>query len=163
MGKLILVLAYAVPVVLLVSGWLVWGQRSWFRVLVLVVLPVFYILHFKGLEMIEGWPSDTGLPEVFELLSSDVVEPNMEREQAGQIHIWAKVEGQLEPRAFILPYDRDLHEMLFRAKRKLDQGIRQQGRFRGREKTGAGVSASSDRELEFGDVPPRVLPPKTGT
>lgn len=160
MGKLVLALAYAVPLILLISGWLVWSQKRWFRVTVLVLLPLVYSFHFVGLEKFGGWPSDAALPDEFELLSSDVIEPNAQLDLKGQIHIWAKVDGRQEPRAYILPYDRALHEMLFRAKKKLDQGIRQQGSMKGRERSGQGISVGTDRELFLNDVPPRVLPPK---
>ena len=160
MGKLIVSLAYVVPLLLLVSGWLVWSRKYWFRFLMLTILPITYVLHFIGIEKIEGWPSKSDLPEQFELLGSDIIEPNVQHDLDGQIHIWAKVEGKLEPRAYILPYDRELHEMLFRARKKMDQGIRQQGSMKGRERGGEGVSIGSDRELLFTDVPPIVLPPK---
>ena len=160
MGKLIVSLAYVVPLLLLVSAWLVWSRKQWFRIFVLILLPAAYVLHYIGIEKIEGWPSRSDLPDQFELLGSDIIEPNAQHDLDGQIHIWAKVQGQVEPRAYILSYDRELHELLFRAKKKLNQGIRQQGSMRGRERAGDGVSVGNDRELFFTDVPPIVLPPK---
>ncbi len=113
----------------------------------LVVVPLclgFYLWHYNALQDYPGWPASTGIPDNFELISSITVEPNPGREDSGGIYIWVRdlESDQRLPRAFRLPYHKQLH-------RKVDDTLRrqQQGeRFIGKPRAGGSVNKP---EIEF--------------
>ncbi len=160
MGKLAISLGYIVP--LLVACWIWLSQRFQprFRFAVLALLPIVYAGQWIGMESLEGWPTRTPLPPSFELLSSDVREPDPAGKDQGAIALWVRFEGEHRPRAYLLPYDRGLHEKLHAARQRLQQGFRQMGKVGGRERSGSGAQTDQALELVIEDAPPVVLPPK---
>lgn len=160
MGKLAISIGYIVPLVVVAWIWLGRRFELRFRIIALVLLPLVYGAQWYGVESLEGWPTRNAMPETFELLGSDVREPDPSREDRGAIALWVRQEGDSRPRAYQLPYDRRLHEMLHAARQRLQQGIRQAGRVGGRERADRGAGAGNALELTIEDIPPIVLPPK---
>ncbi len=160
MDKLAISIGYIVPLVLVAWIWLSRRFEPRFRIAALVFLPLVYGAQWYGVESLEGWPTRNVMPESFELLSSDIREPDLSREERGAIALWVREKGDRRPRAYLLPYDRKLHEMLHAARQRMQQGIRQVGRVGGREKAGNGAGIGNALELTIEDAPPIVLPPK---
>ncbi len=144
-------------------------------------LPLF-VTTFAALHMLMGWPSDADLPETFELHAALVDEPAAGKDQVGAIYLWltpsaaaradvtadggSAVDGELieagsAPRAFVLPYSRDLHNRVEAMRDALLKGKRVAGRH----------APGSSWERRFGQhhggielyaPPPPPLPSKDG-
>ena len=109
MGQLGISLFYVVPVLLLALIWRSHQLHTRWKILLLVVLPCFYVGHWVALESREGWPVNEPLPAKFNLLDASIVEPDRQKKHAGAIYIWAQRTDQLKPRSYALPYNRELH------------------------------------------------------
>jgi hypothetical protein len=99
-----------------------------------------------------GWPTGRALPEEFRLHGVHIDEPRAGGE--GAIHLWvthARGDDEPLPRAHRLPYSRELHERLHRARGRLSEGEAIHGRLA--ERRGEPVP-----ELELYTAPP-VTPP----
>ncbi len=134
------------------------GTKS--KILISLLLPAIYYLHWFGLQQSKGWPSDQTLPTQFELISADIVEPNQSKEVLGNIHLWIRPEEDDAPRSYILPYSRDLHKRLFEAKQRTTQGRRQIGLLSGSDSREGGSDIGGGMKLGFKNAPRRRLPAK---
>lgn len=160
MGELNVIAAFVMPLALVAAIWLRrWGPL-WLRLLVTGLLPLAYIWHWYGLRAQQGWPIDDPLPDRFQLIAADIVESHQAGGGAGRIHLWLRSEEDGPPRAYGLPYTRELHKMLHEARKKNQAGHRQVGVLRGDDGTGQGASVGGGRMLEFEDAPRSELPPK---
>ena len=158
---LTLSLAYVVPLALL--GLLVSSARPPSRrllILVLALLPPFYVGHYFLLQAIQGWPVDGAPPDEFRLLAFDIREPNPGTGD-GEIRIWIHGTEQPSPRVHRLPYTRELHRALDAAGARIAQGTPQTGRRRVavRNADPVGDTARSGT-FSFHDEQPRPLPRK---
>lgn len=101
--------------------WLVTAARGpWAVKLALIVfVPLFCFAIWHSLESYKGYPIDEGLPAKSIIISTIVVEPD--HDQDGKIYLWLVPvsrensllgyrPGENEPRAYVLPYSRPLHE-----------------------------------------------------
>ncbi|MGI9436129.1 MAG: hypothetical protein ACR2Q4_15090 [Geminicoccaceae bacterium] len=93
---------------------------------------------FIALQALMGWPSDGVLPARFQLHAALVEEPTASSKQAGAIFLWLTpelrsvdsheveeepaVKPELLPRAFALPYSRDLHQRVEAMRERLKKG-----------------------------------------
>lgn len=119
------------------------------RVSVLLAGSAFYLAHFFSLSALQGWPSQSSLPEEFTLHAWQVEEPNHSQNQAGQIYLWVQTQEWEAPRAYALPYSNELHDRLDTARARHQEGYAQQGQ------------ADDSGSVTFSDTPKR-LPLKTG-
>ena len=119
------------------------------RASVVLAASAFYLIHFFSLKTLQGWPSQSSLPEEFTLHAWQVEEPNPAQEQAGQIYLWVQTQEWEAPRAYALPYSNELHDRLDTAQARHQEGYTQQGQV-----DGSGSATFSDA--------PRRLPLKTG-
>lgn len=89
----------------------------------------FYLWHYDALQNYLGWPADSALPRKFEMLASLVVEPDLKRDHPGAIYIWVRdLDGDRPvPRAYRLPYRKQLHREVDETARKQRQGERYVG------------------------------------
>ena len=107
----------------------------------------FYLWHYNALQGYLGWPATNGIPDNFELISSIVVEPDLENDENGGVYLWIRDrEGdQLVPRAFRLPYSKLLHQ-------RVDDTLRRQRRgerFVGKPRAGG---SGEKPQIEFESV-----------
>lgn len=160
MGQVSLVIAFAIPLLFLVAVWLAKSGNMKLRVFVTLALPLFYWLHWHGLQNTLGWPSPQKIPDQFQLIAADVVEPHENNGGSGWIHLWVRQEEGQEPRAYRLEYSRSLHKILHETRKRTQNGIRQRGVIRADKGTGRGVSIGDGRRLEFEDMVRRQLPSK---
>jgi len=149
----------------LVAMFIVWvgfykgfGTKS--KIVISTILPLIYFLHWMGLQQSKGWPSNQTLPTQFELISADVVEPNQSKQIDGNIYLWVRPNEDGAPRAFILPYTRELHQRLFEAKQRSAQGRMQLGKLSGSNSREAGADVGGGMKLSFRNAPRRRLPAK---
>ncbi len=134
------------------------GTKS--KILISLVLPLIYFFHWMGLQQSRGWPSDQTLPTQFELISADIVEPNQSKQIKGNIHLWVRPSESGAPRAYILPYTRELHQRLFEAKKRSAEGRMQLGMLSGSNSREAGADVGGGMKLGFKNAPRRRLPAK---
>ena len=157
-------ISYVLPVALII--WLWFGQhlqikkRVMSKLVLTLLLPLLYFLHWTGLQHSKGWPSDQTLPARFELISADILEPNSLKEIKGSIHLWVRPKDNQPPRAYILPYSRGLHKKLFETKQRMAAGRTQIGLLYDESSGGSGASVGSSQKLDFQDMPQKRLPPK---
>jgi hypothetical protein len=131
----------------------------WLMAVVLLGLPGFYVIHYVGLQTIQGWPSHSALPQIFKLEAFKVIEPQPSSNEEGAILLWASTPEQMIPRAYRLDYRRSLHSELVSAGQRLSAGKPQVGRTTSRPTNGeAGIAA-----IRFENEEPAGLPAKEGT
>ncbi|MEE9446036.1 MAG: hypothetical protein V3V19_10280 [Cocleimonas sp.] len=157
---LLIALSYIFLVVFVVWVGFYKGFDAKSKIIISLLLPLVYYLHWMGLQQSKGWPSDQTLPTQFELISADVVEPNQAKEVNGNIHLWIRPTGNGSPRAYILPYSRALHERLFEAQKRISQGRSQIGVLFGSDSRERGTNIGGGMKLSFRSAPRRRLPAK---
>ncbi len=157
-------ISYVLPIMLLI--WLWFGKHlqtkrgNLGKLILTLLLPLLYFLHWTGLQQSKGWPSDQTLPLRFELISADILEPNPLKEIKGSIHLWVRPKDNQPPRAYILPYSRALHKKLFETKQRVAAGHTQMGLLYDETSGGSGASIGNGRKLDFQDMAQKRLPPK---
>lgn len=181
--------------------------RWWLKAAVIPVVLYFSLVVWFSLAQISGWASDSETPETFAINWIMVKEPSKRdpRDQ-GAIFMWASevdenhepVEGAIspwlaaftprrsaaEPRAYRLPYSRDLHEKAVEVQKMISKGktaVGKRGKIEANSdgdgkgsggtkgsvasggKTGGGKSAGSlsrSDDLTFYELPAPKLPEK---
>ena len=124
----------------------------------------FLVLACVALEGMLGWPTAAAPPASFQLHAAVVDEPDRLSSSDGAIYLWLSprdTEGRASgpPRAFALPYSRELHEQAARAQARLQDGRRVDGtaeRRRAEHRQG-----SRSLQVELFAAPPPQLPSKT--
>ena len=191
---LVIPVAFVVVVALLL--WLIIGARGkWGVKLALIFLvPTLSIIIWRSLDSYMGWPTTEEPPQRSFLIWGIVREPNQKENDKGAIFVWLlpverrdqKKEGQTiftyeplerEPRAYKLPYGRELHEGLEAAKEMIKEG-RTVFFGRGEEgesgdgdsngvggdvtngRDGVGGFSHGDDEYRFYELPPPVFQEK---
>lgn len=157
---LLLSISYVLLAVFVI--WSIFGKRfsAIQKIMISLLLPLVYFLHWSGLQQTKGWPSDQTLPTKFELISADIVEPNQSKKIKGNIHLWIRPDDNGAPRAYILPYTRELHKRLFEARQRITEGRAQIGTLSDSGSREGGASIGGGMKLGFKNAPRRRLPPK---
>ena len=162
-----------------------WGMKA---AAIVITTGFFGVSYLSTTELI-GWPSEARVPEHFQLHWATVVEPDKLNGLPGSIYLW--IEGLDEnnmlagtPRAFRVPYSRELADRIGHAKERIEQGADQLGTARDldvpesepdEDRRLAGAPPRRDEpgstgdptafiqhqpSIEFEDMPPPALPPK---
>jgi len=162
-----------------------WGIKA----MAIAITTVFFGVSCVSIAGLIGWPSEAPMPEHFQLHWATVIEPDKLIGLPGSIFLW--VEGFDEnnipagtPRAFRVPYSRELADRIGRAKERIEQGTDQVGTAReldvpegqpDEDRRLAGAPPRRDElgstgdptafvqhipSIDFEDMPPPVLPPK---
>lgn len=163
LGLVYALLAFLLLVLCLSTRWH-WGVK----VAMVVLVSGFYPLGQQTLKGLSGWPSEDQLPERFLLLSAVFDEPSPARGHAGAIHIWVhpmKDNRPVEmPRAFRLPYQKDLQGILNDGLKKARDGNSQMGSVepvRGARGLPWLRPAGNDQlQIKLSDLPRAQLPEK---
>ena len=140
-----------------------------------VAAPLF-LATFAAFQALTGWPSDADLPLEFQLHAALVEEPSTGDDQAGAIFLWltpspeAEEDGLVDPdgsevksppRAFALPYSRDLHSQVEAMREALQKGQL----VAGRHVAGSPLKRRFGQQhggLDLYTPPPPPLPSKDG-
>lgn len=153
-------LAFLCALALLWSRW-----PAWLKGLLLVGVTAFYFQADDLVHRMWGFPSPDRLPERFVLLATVIEEPSAKT--AGALYVWVNAlengKPVREPRAFRLPYSKDLHALLDDGMKKVRQGVSQMGSAE--PKAGRrGVSwlrpGSDEQVVKIRDLPVPQLPEK---
>lgn len=162
-----IVIAFS-ALLLLVLLALLWSRwPGWLKGVLVLAVTVLYFYGNDAVHQIWGVPSTDALPERFVMLAAAVDEPAGKGQ--GAIYLWVSVprEGQsnkLEPRAYRVPYSKELHSQIDIGQRKGRDGISQMGIAEA--KAGAGRSQSwlrpgnDEQEIKIRDMPSPQLPEK---
>jgi hypothetical protein len=153
-------LAFVALLALLWSRW-----PAWLKGVLVVGVTVFYFFADSVVHDMWGWPTTDALPERFVLLAAVVDEPTAKT--PGALYVWvnALVDGKpaAQPRAYRLPYRKDVHALLNDGLKKIREGVSQLGSSE--PKPGkAGASwlrpGSDEPVLKLRDLPVPQLPEK---
>lgn len=138
------------------------------KVLGVLVVSGFYLISHQTLLGVSGWPSDDALPKRFVFLAAVFDEPSPARGHAGAIYIWVNPmkDGQVldMPRAYKLPYEKDLRSLLGDGIKKARDGNTQMGSTEPKRGVG-GLAwlrpAGNDAlQIKLSDLPRAQLPEK---
>ena len=117
-------LAFVALLALLWSRW-----PAWLKALLVVGVSGFYFYANEVVHDMWGWPSGDALPARFVLLAAVIDEPSAKR--PGALYVWVNAleDGRpaAQPRAYQLPYAKDLHALLNEGMKKIREGVSQVG------------------------------------
>lgn len=133
-----------------------WIIKAIMIMLSLAVAGMSYATYVNKL----GWAVVDEPPELFQVLGSVVREPN--QSDPGAIYVWYKVPGTKEPRAIILPYTKEMHKKMNKAKGMMERGqqVFMKGKKGAKPKVlGDSDNAESQTIMDF-VPPPRTIPDK---
>ncbi len=154
------VLAFLCLLALLWSRWPVW-----LKALLVVGVTGFFFVAEDLAHRMWGWPAPDGLPERWVLLAAVIEEPSAK--SPGALYVWVNAleagKPVREPRAYRLPYAKDLHALLDDGMKKVRQGVSQMGTSE--PKAGprgfAWLRPGSDEQVvKIRDLPAPQLPEK---
>jgi hypothetical protein len=154
------VLALLAALALLWSHW-----PGWLKGLLVAAVCGFYFFANDAVHGMWGWPSSDALPERFVLLAAVIEEPTTKT--AGALYVWLNAiengKPLAQPRAYKLPYAKDLHALLNEGIKKSRQGVSQLGTAE--PKAGKkGLSwlrpGADEQEVKIRDLPSPQLPEK---
>jgi hypothetical protein len=181
--------SYVVIAVLLLSLNLAsrwhWGVKA----AAIALTTLFFAVSYVSTAGLIGWPSQARMPEHFQLHWATVVEPDKVNGLPGSIYLWLEAldENNMQigtPRAFRVPYSRDLADRIGHAKERIEQGVDQLGTARdldmpehppGEDRRLLGAPPRQNEPgsrgdptafiqhmpaIEFEDMRPPALPPK---
>ena len=145
---------------------LLWSHwPSWLKACLLVCVTVFYFFAHDEVNNLAGWPTAERLPERFQLLAAVIEEPTAHN--PGALYLWVNAvqDGRPlpQPRAYRLPYTKDLHALLNDALRKIREGVSQLGTLdpkRGRPGLSWLRPGSDEQVIKLRDMPKPQLPEK---
>ncbi len=163
---LALVIAYAALLLLLALALLWSAWPGWLKGMLVVAVTTLYFYGTDAVHAIWGIPSAEALPERFLMLAAAVEEPTPKT--PGALFVWISQlrDGKptLEPRAYRLPYTRELHTQINDGIKKGRDGVSQMGTAEIKNgKRGAffGLRPGSDeQEIKIRDLPSPQLPEK---
>ena len=142
---LAIALAYAFLLFLVLLAVLKSELGSGLKLTLVALCAGFYLWHYTALQDYLGWPAGNDLPPKFEMISVLVVEPDVKRDDPGGIYLWVRdlESEQLVPRAYQLPYAKQLHRKVADTLRKQREGQRHVGR-----PVGGGTGGPKDIEFD---------------
>jgi hypothetical protein len=153
-------LVFVTALALVYSRW-----PQWAKAVVAVCVGVLYFFADASLNHVWGWPGRQSLPERFVLLAAVIDEPSKTR--PGALHVWINAldngKPATVPRAYTLPYSKDLHSLLNEGVKKSRQGISQLGSAEPKAgpKGLAWLRPGSDEQnITIKDLPAPQLPEK---
>jgi hypothetical protein len=153
-------LAFVCALALAASAW-----PTWAKALLVAGVTALYFFTDGALGDVWGWPARQALPERFVLLAAVIEEPG--KTTPGALYLWVnaieKGKPVKQPRAYKLPYAKDLHALLDEGMKKVRQGVSQLGTAE--PKTGPkGFSwlrpGSDEQNVKIRDLPVPQLPEK---
>jgi hypothetical protein len=127
-------------VVFVILLWIIIGAKGsvYIKFLTIFMSLGLTLLIVPSLNDLKGWPTSKDLPGEFQLLWIEVNEPSERRGSSGSVYLWIisssheegflsnipifRSHNTMQPRAYTIPYSRDLHEKSQEMKRKIREG-----------------------------------------
>lgn len=162
---LALILSFAALALMCVLA-LLWSRwPAWLKGILVVGVTVFYFYADSVVHQLSGWPSPDALPERFVLLAAVIEEPSAKTN--GALYVWVNAiengKPGAQPRAYRLPYAKDVHSMLNEGLKKVRQGVSQMGTSEPKVGKG-GISwlrpGNDEQVVKIRDLPVPQLPEK---
>jgi hypothetical protein len=182
-------LSYVAVTVLLLSLNLASRWHWGIKAVAIAITTAFFAISYASIAGLIGWPSEARVPEHFQLDWATVVEPDKLNGAPGSIYLWVEVLDANNapagmPRAFRVPYSRELADRIGHAKERIEQGVDQVATARDvgvpegppdEDRRLAGAPPRQDEfgspgdpmafiqhvpAIEFEDMPPPALPAK---
>ena len=159
------VIAFAALLLLTLLA-LLWSRwPAWLKGLLVLAVTAFYFHADEVLHGQWGWPSPDALPARFVLLAAVIEEPDAK--SPGALYVWVNAlengKPAPRPRAYRLPYTKDLHALLNEGMKKVRQGVSQLGTSEPRQGP-RGFSwlrpGSDEQVVKIRDLPVPQLPEK---
>lgn len=162
--SIILSFAALLFVTLLALLWSRWP--GWLKGVLVAGVTVLYFFGHEAIHGIWGIPSTDALPPKFVMLAAVVQEPTAKK--PGLLYLWVSKLGDngpvLEPRAYQLPYSRELHRQIDEGLKKGKDGVSQVGTAEIKAGAGKGLGwltpDNDEQEIKISDLPSRQLPEK---
>jgi hypothetical protein len=179
--------------------WFIIGSKGHWGIKASMILLSLYFCLSVGFSIagFMGWPTDDKLPSKFLLHWVVIQEPDVKLGDEGSIYIWVRpinepgiehkewndyllsfYDGKSRPRAYRMPYSRELHEQAQKAIDAISRGEgvggingtdekkgrgKESGKGKGSDKAGdGGRSLTNNGGIEFHKLPPPKLPDKDG-
>jgi hypothetical protein len=161
-GAPLLIAAYGLLALLLLSLNLRSAWRWWVKAAAIVLTVAVFALSFHALQALLGRPTAADPPARFQLHAALIEEPDLGGERPGSIYLWL-TEKDADgfpaglPRAHALPYSRELHQSAAQALARLKDGQPIEGRTRPGDHEGL---QPRPLQVELFMAPPVQLPPK---
>jgi len=163
---LAIILAFCALLLLLLLALLSSRWPGWLKGLLVLGTTALYFFGNDAVHQIWGVPSTDSLPAHFVMLAAAVDEPT--GKTPGSIFLWVSEprEGsnKLEPRAYRVPYSKELHTQIDAGVRKGKNGISQMGTAQARVGNATGVGwlkpGNDEQEIKIRDLPSPQLPEK---
>lgn len=158
MTVLVLTAAYVLVVLFLLLAGLRANYRWQMKLAIILVCSLFYVVTWKALPEMLGWPADELLPGEFQLVAQYIEQPNKRTGDEGAIYMWVidlAADADKTPRAYRLPYAKQLHEDVMTA----SAGSRPQKGKR-MQRSGNNPGEASSGNIVFEDMPKVRLPVK---
>jgi hypothetical protein len=126
--------AYLVLVVLLLSLNLTSWWRWWIKAAAVVLTTGFFGVTYVAVNGLMGWPTSQRLPPRFNLVWTQIVEPDKKTNNAGAVYIWAEALDENNvpartPRSYELSYTDALARKIAAAQEERDKGTDVMGRL----------------------------------
>lgn len=142
------------------------GKMWVLKSIVILTATLFSIVVLLSLKDFIGWPSNSDLPEEFQLHWAIINEPDKIKNTEGKIYIWAtKLDKEKKrkdmPRAYKIDYTRKNHEEITAGLIKIGDGILQKGqKVKVKENIDIEEDLSNLQEIAIFDLPKPLLPQK---
>ena len=156
----LVVLVALCALALLYSRW-----PAWLKGMLVVFVAGFYFYADDAVHGMWGWPTTDALPDRFALLAAVIEEPSAK--SPGALYVWVNAiengKPSAQPRAYRLPYTKDLHTLLNEGMKKARQGVSQMGTAtpKAGKRGFAWLRPGSDeQEIKIRDLPSPQLPEK---
>jgi hypothetical protein len=165
--SLALILGFAVLLFLLALSLLFSRWPAWMKTLLVLGVTGLYFFGYEAVREIWGVPTPESLPPRFVMLAAAVDEPAGQK--PGSIFLWVSeiVEGRtgLVPRAYRVPYSKNLHTQIDEGIKRGKDGASQMGtaeiKVVGNKRGGSLLKPGSDeQEIKIRDMPSPQLPEK---
>lgn len=134
------------------------------------VVSLFYLVTYYSFPPLLGWPTDSDLPQRFNLVALFVQEPDKATGDSGEIFLWLtdleRGPARDEPRAYRVPFSADLHAKVVEAGTKMRKGLPQLGELVDENLGPNGRPTDESRggqqsvAIEFFDLPDPLFPEK---
>ena len=153
--------AFALVAVLLANVVFFTRFAWWLKLASIAMVLGLYWSSWQAIPALLGWPATAGLPERFNLTGLHIMEPEKNGASKGAIYLWttrfATANGEIVPRAFVVPFSPELQLKVAAAGTKLRKRMPQLGEVVPGKLSATG-HGSGAVDLNFFDMPDPLFP-----